>query len=111
MTENEHIPARNRSLRSKTGDNGFGNRLRPDLRRIGSIARRPDACFAALDRESVVHNQPMLDFETRGSEFDYLRRQFHNISEAGWREKSGAGVNNGDAENAVGGGKVRRRNA
>ena len=58
-----------------------------------------------------MHQQPMLDVETCGPEFAYLRRQFHSIAETGWCKKSGAGVDNGDAGNAEGGGEVRRRDA
>ena len=51
----------------------------------------------------------MFDVETRRPEFAYLRRQFDRIAEAGWRKKSGAGIDDGDADNIEGGGEVRRR--
>src|SRR5580700_6792833 len=96
--------------RKPRGDLG-GYRLRFDFRRIGGVARRPDAGLLALDRERTVHQQLMLDVETRTAELAHSGCQLDDVAEPRRREKARAGIDQGDAHDAEGRAELVRLHA
>src|SRR6202140_1227455 len=88
-----------------------GNRLRFDLRRIDRIARRPDARLLALDRERAVHQELMLDVETRTAELAHPGRQLDHVAEPRRSQKARAGIDQGYAHDAEGRAKLVRLHA
>src|SRR3984957_4450267 len=86
-------------------------RLRFDLRRIDRIARRPDACLLALDRERAVHQELMLDVETRTAELAHPGRQLDDVAEPRRSQKARAGIDQGYAHDAEGRAELVRLHA
>ena len=76
------------------------------MRRIGRIARCPNAGLATFDGERAAHNQPMLDIEARPAELADLRRQLHDVAESCRSEEAGADVDQRNADDAEGAGQV-----
>src|ERR1700688_828968 len=90
----------------------FGRyRLRFDFRRIGGVARRPDASLLALDRERAVHQELMLDVETRTAELAHPGRQLDDVAEPRRSQKARAGIDQGYAHDAVGRAELVRLHA
>ena len=66
---------------------------------------------APVDRERAVHQQLMLDVETRTAELGQPRRQLDDIAEPRWSQKARAGIDQRYAHDAVGRAELVRLHA